>query len=1252
MARDSLNPQGMRIEWEDTGVRICREVIQPIRIFFVALPNGTQPSFRTMFVRSHAQNSGLPATPNHVLLEQDNPSNIWAEFKGVETWRGYRLARIEVNVRIGSKSASEILDEITLAVVFTGELGREASVGREARILPTLAINGSIAGTWWEEPARVSRLDETTAWPTFDLVRIGITETGLYQISGSWVGSGNLIGQPSNGIRLFGNGGRLLPNNTAEAVDSMLRENAILVQDGGDGRFDREDRILFLGKGLKGADYCDGTYLAGTAHHSPFSTENTYFVGYDPSGTTGLRMTEISVAGSPTDISTTSARSYLDQDVIIYSGASVAESGLNWYMTGISGGQERSFVLEVAGGIGAAGQLIVDARRTEGGFQMPFTVSLGGTVVANTSFSNSPFTINVPQGLLTSGNVLVSLRNNSSDPILLNYIDMKYVRSLAAPSGYLEFFAPADLSGLFRYSVADLDVTSYILDISSSLEPRYKTGNTIVDSSSAASTKRYIGIRSDRIGTPTYRGAVARQNLDYTQLRDPANSAGMILLTFDEGYEALRVLKEFHESYRVDPHKTIRVRLTDVWDEFGWGVHDVTAIRNFLKYAYEHWRGPSGNDAPVKYVLLVGDGDYDYRNIESAADANWMPPWESGGTCRDDFFAIFPGSQIPQLMIGRWPVQSVNELESIISKTIAYASTPLYGPWKNTATFAADDEWKGGGCGEYYHTTQAETLINDVLPPYFTFKKIYEILYPFRITSLGSAKPDATRDLLETINRGTLFINYTGHGNERIWTDEQLFLMDRDRNLLDNNRMWPMFLAATCSWGGFDRPIIRCFPEILLADPSDGAVTCVAATRFTSVGSNLTFSQTFYRALFLPGVSARRSFGEAMLTAKTLAGQSANEYHIFGDPVIRLATPEYFARVTSRDDSLRALSLFHLSGEIAKTDTGQIWSDFQGVVEARVFDTEDSAAYYWCGNTSSTPYYYRLPGNAIFRGKATVRDGRFDVVFRVPRDVRYGGTRAKINLYFYGKSDSEADSADGINIRQDTTLAIAGSASVEQDSVPPAIGAWLEVSSFRSGDVVTASPRLHVDLADSSGINLSGEVGHKITVRIDDADPQDLTPYFDYNVDSHTRGSLEKIVGPLSEGEHRLVIEAWDSFNNLNRYSVVFSVGKSGEAGYAIRDLYNWPNPVKDITYFTYYLTQDGTRRVSLKLFTLTGKLVYEMDGLGTRGPAFNSNAERPWDGRDRDGHLLGNGVYFYRVRAEHADGHSTEATGKLVILR
>ena len=42
-----------------------------------------------------------------------------------------------------------------------------------------------------------------------------------------------------------------------------------------------------------------------------------------------------------------------------------------------------------------------------------------------------------------------------------------------------------------------------------------------------------------------------------------------------------------------------------------------------------------------------------------------------------------------------------------------------------------------------------------------------------------------------------------------------------------------------------------------------------------------------------------------------------------------------------------------------------------------------------------------------------------------------------------------------------------------------------------------------------------------------------------------------------------------------------------------------------------------------------------------------------PWDGRDRDGDILANGVYLYKVVASTSDGRFTsEALGKLAVVK
>ncbi|MBK6910028.1 MAG: type IX secretion system sortase PorU [bacterium] len=1242
----------------------------PIGVILVACPVGSEPELRVRHQNMTVSALALPESESG-QEDQDLPLTR-ARIARIERWRGFQIAHVELRLADPTLNGTQILNDIDIAVDFVGNHQPAAPYVREAGLLPQLAVNGRDATRWWQMPeTRRAALDDAAeSWPAFQLYKLGVTETALHAVTVEWLQSQGVpvLGVSSSQIKLFGNGGRLLPAGLLSVPDSVLRENAILVEDGGDGRLDQGDRILFFAEGLKGFDYCDGSLLSDQGHASPYSTENIYWIGIDPSGSAGRRMSSLPNLSNAQTVEFVQGRAYLDQEQFIYAvQAWQSNSGVIWYMATLDPSSDRSFALNLESVGSGAGTLKLRMDTVSGG-GLGFNVYVNNTLVSSGTFSGS-MTIAVPEGTFVPGNNVVRLVNNTSRQILLNYIECEYDRTLQATSSALEFPAP-ELSGGYRY-VTGLAADAYLMEISAHDSIRVGRGSSFTDSALSAANRRYFGTNPNRIRTPIFRGRHVTDAADYSRLRQPENEAGIIILTYDTWYDDLEPLVEMHAEYEEEPLTAVRVKLSDVYDEFSWGVTDPTAIRNFLRYAHERWRGSDGSAEPPRYVLFVGDGDYDYRNLVSSSDDNWMPPWESSGVCTDDYYVEFDdGAPLLDMISGRWPVQTPQEVAAIVEKTVNYAADPLYGPWKNTATFVADDEWKSGFCAESVHTRDSENLINNVLPNYFTFRKIYEILYPFRQSASTSQKPDATRDLIETINNGTLLINYVGHGNERVWTDEQLFVMDRDFGLLDNNRMWPVIVAGTCTWGGFDRPNERCFPELLVGADGVGAIGCVAATRFTFVSQNQRLTEEFYTEIFRQGIDRRRSLGEALLLTKPLRGEN-RLYHTFGDPVLRLATPEYYAFVEERDDSLQAGGLFHLSGYVSRTNSAlandyeprpgddrrfdeEVWPDFQGIVEARVFDSEDSAAYYFplisdCSTPSADPYYYGLPGNAIFRGRSTIENGRFDVTFRVPRDIQYGGENAKVSLYFFGKSDSEPDSADGIGIEQ--PLRIANAAAATSDTVPPQIGAWLENTSFRNGDQVSRTPVLIVRLDDESGLNLSGEVGHKITARIDDAQAEDITQFFNYDVDSYTEGELSRTIGPLSDGPHRLTIEAWDSFNNLNNYAFDFIVGESGESGYAIQDILNWPNPMTAETFFTYSLTQDGTADVTVKIFTMTGKLVDELDGLSTR-QLYNSNSTRPWHGRDRDGHELANGVYLYKVIARHQRGYTAEATGKLVILR
>jgi hypothetical protein len=1243
---DTLRSGALVRGWTDVDEIVADGLRLPVRHVYIVLPPKAEPVLELGDLLTHWEGGELAAAdPAWPKMEERTLPTSFAKLVGVSRWRDFRLAHIEIYPARESGGGVSLLNRIQCTIRFTGGLIVARPV-RDERVLSQLALNGNIGATWWEAPLP-SPESSISTWPEGSLYKISVRETGLYRVTGEWLQSHgfNFIGQSSAKLHLLGNGGHLLPRDFNRARDTLLIEDAIWVEDGGDGAFDAEDYFIFYGQGLKGYDYIDGNsyQFNDLAHQSPYSLDNVYFVRYDANGADGLRMLSLpSTSAGGTPVTSTRGHVVRDDDVFIFHTADFSESGLIWYMATIVPGDVRSFVTTLPGVTDGSGKIRLDFKIRDSG-NPKLTISMNDSVLLENYYSEFAFDIPLSAGILVPGSNTLTIENNGNQSTLLNFIEYEYARDLSSSGGEVFFEAPSGVTGQYRYELPDL-TDAYIADIADPLHPRMSRTRVLVDSSRAESPRKYFACSPERLRTPQWVGRDTHETEDYDILRRSGRQTDMIVISPDEWFDMLAPLKDFHESDSEEPLSITRVKLSDIYDEFGWGNADPVAIRDFLYYAFVNWRGPDGTREAPRYLFLIGDGNYDYRSILATSDRNRMPAWENEGECTDDFYSQF-GSSSPNLFTGRLPVQTPSELQVTLDKIIQYGGNPLYGPWKNTATFVADDEYKNGcRSGERDHTEDSEEILNAVLPPYFTFKKIYEILYPFRTSPTGGYKPDATRDLIESVNRGSLIINYMGHGNPEVWSDEQVFVSNRDSPLIQNGRMLGFFVAATCSWGQFDTPLLRCHPEVLMTKYDAGAIGSLAATRFTTPSSNRILLVMFYDLLFQQRWP-RTSLGEALFLSKANSS-SQRLYHLFGDPALRLATPERSADVAHlSSDSLQALSLFTIEGNVLR-DSANVWEDFSGVVEARVYDHEETARYYWC-NDPTAPFDYKLPGNAMFRGMASVQNGHFTVTFRVPKDVTFGGANAKISLYYYGK-DASGDSSDGIGVREN--IPIASTVGSESDSLPPQITAWLETPSFQVGDPVSSTPLLHVTISDSFGVNLSGEVGHKIIARVDESVSEDLTPFFNYDLDSYVRGSLEKRLGPFAQGEHRLVVEAWDSFNNLNQQSLTLFVGEEGAAGFELRDVLNWPNPMKDITYFTYFLTQPAAN-VTIKVYTLTGKHIYTLDDLDA-SYGFRSNNTRPWDGRDVTGHELANGTYLYRVIAKTAAGVRSEKTGKLVILR
>jgi hypothetical protein len=751
---------------------------------------------------------------------------------------------------------------------------------------------------------------------------------------------------------------------------------------------------------------------------------------------------------------------------------------------------------------------------------------------------------------------------------------------------------------------------------------------------------------------------------DASNLRNPSNGAHYIIITHHDFKTEAQRLAQFREKN--DGLRSIVVDIQDVFDEFSWGLVDAVAIRDFLKFAYDNW------STRPEIVFLFGDGSYDYKNNLSNSSTCWIPPYETNeldeiaSRAMDDWYTYVTGDdEYGDIAIGRAPVQSATDARILVDKIIQYESNTPFGAWKNAFTMLADDEFVKDGKEESWntiHITDAEKLCSYYLPPTFDVKKIYLTEYPaVRSASIsGIRKPLAGEDLINQINRGSLVVNFIGHGNETVLTDERVLTLSESIERFDNEGRPSFWIAATCAWGRWDMPAAQAMSEQMLLMENRGAVGLMTANREAYAAENAALNQQFFNFVFPKDTKGgylhgeTRRVGIALMMAKNRNRGASNDqkYHILGDPALKLAIPQYKAVIQAiQPDTLKALSKIHVTGAIYRDS--EKWSAFNGRAFITAFDSKKRRNYL---TPADVPIYYTLPGSPIFRGAASVNQGDFQLDFIVPKDITYGGSLGRVSLYFWNET------VDGSG-KQDS-LVVGGTATAMNDQQGPEIDIRFKGMNIGDGAIVGPKPVLAINLVDSlSGINITGEIGHKITLMVDEDTElrRDITEFFVFDENSHLRGSIEyplaSFLGTSSEGfdaavglkpgEHSVTLKAWDNFNNSAQKTIRFTVMNEGD--FKIAALMNYPNPFATQTAFTFFISHNA--EVKIQIYTVAGRLIRTISDYADAG--FNYHYQ--WDGRDEVGDQVANGVYLYRMSAKSLElnpAKTTEEVGRLVVMQ
>jgi hypothetical protein len=1181
--------------------------------------------------------------------------------------------------------------------------GRQQS---EENLYRSAVVNYEQAANWRRQNVRAPRLDRTQSIFEFGtLYRFNIQQEGIYKIDGAFLESQSIVLStivPAK-IRLFNNGGRELPRALNQTRPDGLVENRILVVDGGDGRFDRADYILFYGIGVEGWNQVQGQTFSHYVHN--YATANVYWLSFDGQ-VDGLRMSQ-AASGQPgaTVQETYLGMTFLEEELSNPIRSSPHFFGRQFAVNDID--RRRTFTLNLPNAVaGGAAQLKLRfVAANEGRHQFAITLNdslqprqFNGrppSIRPYLVMQRSDFSLTYANSLLTgSNNLLLSYsyltpggQASTNGQVYFDWYELIYDANLRAIENELPFTVSAQsaaqsyrIAGFTGGNVELYDVTDFT-NVQRISGFNFTGGNlTFTDAQPSGLPKRFLAL-----DTSKYKTISSVASAQVADLRNPLLGAEFVIITHEDFYSEAQRLESLRENGNPENRlETEVVRISDVYANFSGGLMDAVAIRDFIKYAYENWSIRPG------YVLLVGDGDFDPRNIINRNDKNWIPTYQTDelatgsileqlvSRTTDSWYTYIVGNDtFMDLAIGRLPVQTLTDARSVVDKIIAYETQPERGGWRNTVTMVGDDELVNNGepgFGDAEHIRQAETIAQLDIPDFFDIEKIYLSEFPkvIGISQGGVRKPAAKERLIQQINKGTLIVNYIGHGNPTIWAHEEVFhLTDNPR--VQNPKHLPFFIAATCDWALYDDPDRQSQPEELLLVENRGAIGILTAARLVFSGDNYLFNRAYYAAMFA-GVAATNRVGDAFVVARmntpNRPGQLENDekYHIIGDPTMRLGMPTYETVITSMTpDSIVALSTVTVTGEVHRD--GQLWSDFNGRTLLNTFDSKRSVQHF---TELGAVQNYLLPGNSIYRGVATVENGRFSAQFIVPKDISYGGNLARVSAYSWN------DDADAVGYRDN--ILVSSSTGTLVDREGPQIKIYFSGNEdFVSGDMINEDAALVVELADTvSGINITGETGHRLTLTIDPDEETclsqlnrflgisniDLTDLFQFSEGSHLSGRVEfplqfpqsvQIAGQevpcteigSDERRHTLVLKAWDNSNNSSTISFEVLVVPSERL--VLKDVLNYPNPFPQTTTFTFIANHDA--EVTIKIYTVAGRLIRTLDSRFARS-GFNMIE---WDGRDGVGDPPANGVYLYKLIARslsEPEASQTEIVGKLAIVR
>lgn len=1136
--------------------------------------------------------------------------------------------------------------------------------------------------------------------------KIKVDKSGVFKITAQFLRDNGINPSSVNpkNLRIYGNGGIMLPEFNQDARYNSLQENAIQVVGEDDGVWNDNDYALFYAQGPNGYNLYDTNNGKGFKRRESrtdisnnlkniYDDFSYYYINFDKGA--GKRVGTID-GNLPAQM----ISRYDNYQVINNDQKNLLKVGRIWV-------EDTPFSTEK-----------VVTFTTNSPMQPTDVIKYRSQVIGYRSQQNSmgikindlnPYQDSVPTDQATyqynfyqmvyngvisnqTGNQITfkytpDIAKNPNGTFYLDYAEVQYKENLSFNGSQMNFRDFSIVSGSntdYGFSISNASSLEQVWDVTDITNANRRVNKAGAGSFNFAYTasdqnfnNEFVAFRADAAYSPQFVGRIPNQNLS------AITNIDYLILTVPELMGQAQRLANYHQT-----KSNFKVEIVDVnkvYEEFGNGSKDLTAVRDFVTRL-------NTTQGRLKYVFILGDASYDYKN-RTPNNSNVVSAYQSEHSADyvqsfvTDDYIVMTGPQtapsimynIPDLPVGRIPAANNTEAVNMIDKTLAYynalpgQSSP-FGDWRMKLDFIVDDNAEGDGP---FHDVMNKSLVSVFEQPgvstlkEYNVKKLYMDAFTVQSTAAGPRYPQVNQAISNSIGN-SLYLFYFGHGGVNGWAQERVLTsteIQNSNNFSNVYSRFPFVSTITCEFTLWDEPATNSAGEQFMKLKQGGPATMITSSRAISIDYGRSFTDTFTKNIFQLTNDDFNTLGYAHLNAKKQTGVNPNHFrvNVLGDPAMKLSRPE---RLLTIDDIetpvpglIRGLDFVKIKGHI-NNPNGTLNTAFNGRVAINIFDKRLNKKTLNNNNWSFPVLNYTEEGSAIVKASGTAVNGVFTAEFYVPKDINYavgegrilGYADNKVNDVFNNQAVQIGDiNPNGIN-----------------DNQPPKVKLYMNNTNFADGGITNQSPMLLACLTDDTGINSTGSgIGHDITVYLDGQvintvilndfySPGEGNGCLNPSLAEYQKGNVTYPFRNLATGQHQLTFKVWDINNNSSTATLNFEVKDEADQHLMINRPLNWPNPFTNKTYVQFEHNCDDILDVNVQIYTITGRLVKTISQAVVAEP-FLQGFRTPrqaieWDGRDDFGATVAKGTYIFKIFAksqnqEKCKGSAT-AVEKMVLLK